>query len=500
MLEDMELDPAELALLGVTEESRRWTPRPWGTTIEYLIDSPLEVGRTNITTALKQIEEVVTCLTFKEIPNTTQNIFKKEIILFTRAQDGCFSQVGRKIGRPTRVNLGSGCLDVVVIKHEVIHSVGFVHEHNRPDRDSFVKINTDKITNQRLRNNVEKWEGKSSYRLYTPYDYHSIMHYVAEHEGVTVIKAHNPHYQNNIRIQNDMSAADEIALNRHFQCPTISLSQHERYMQFHDMNFYHELTQLDIKETEASMRSYILYPYRLLIETSEDVEEIYPQLAGEYRKLPDVEENGRPVWQHSNHQALKLVNNEKRWTIKEIDTAVARSPITTKNMLESSQEWEYYDSNEWVSGFGDVYINLFPDNIAADDEDREGDVLLITGGYDGGRLSNVEMFDPSNPSLVCNLPDMTVARYDHASVGGLVCGGWGGLDSCEELSGAKWRVSHSLQQKRIYHVMWQTPSQEILVMGGGYSEDTTERLQQSGAGWKLKHKTRYGDITNIVSI
>ena len=97
MLEDMELDPEELALMGITEDSRRLTPRPWGTTIEYLIDSPLEVGRTNIKTALRQIKEVVTCLTFKEIPNTTQNLFTKEFILFTSGQPGCFSQVGREL-------------------------------------------------------------------------------------------------------------------------------------------------------------------------------------------------------------------------------------------------------------------------------------------------------------------------------------------------------------------------------------------------------------------
>ena len=130
------------------------------------------------------------------------------------------------------------------------------------------------------------------------------------------------------------------------------------------------------------------------------------------------------------------------------------------------------------------------------DSRTEGDVLLITGGLTDGdeRLSSAEIFDPSNPSLVCNLPAMTVAREAHASVGGLVCGGSGGAEkSCENIDNGQWKVSHSLQQYRAAHVMWQTPSQEILVMGGSRRDnwDTTESLQQSGDGWTLLHDTAY---------
>ena len=54
--------------------------------------------------------------------------------------------------------------------------------------------------------------------------------------------------------------------------------------------------------------------------------------------------------------------------------------------------------------------------------------------------------------------------------------------------------------------MWQSPSQGLILMGGMRStgtEDTTEKLQDDGSsvvGWKLRHKTEYGDITNIASI
>ena len=51
------------------------------------------------------------------------------------------------------------------------------------------------------------------------------------------------------------------------------------------------------------------------------------------------------------------------------------------------------------------------------------DVMLITGGSSSFQ-SSVEIFDPSNPSLTCSLPDMTVTRYEHAAAGMTVCGGY----------------------------------------------------------------------------
>ena len=104
-LEDMEMDLDQLSSMAITQDDRRWTPKPWGTTIEYLIDDQLKVGRNNITTALKQIEEVVSCLTFKEIPNSTRDLHKREYIFFKTGEPGCKSYVGRKNGKPTRVNL-----------------------------------------------------------------------------------------------------------------------------------------------------------------------------------------------------------------------------------------------------------------------------------------------------------------------------------------------------------------------------------------------------------
>ena len=65
-----------------------------------------------------------------------------------------------------------------VIAHELGHVIGFVHEHQRPDRDMYVNINYNNIT-KGYRYAFEKSYSREyiyDYKLF-PYDYDSIMHY-----------------------------------------------------------------------------------------------------------------------------------------------------------------------------------------------------------------------------------------------------------------------------------------------------------------------------------
>ena len=55
----------------------------------------------------------------------------------------CDSRIGFKGGRHV-VKLSDGCLDpeeLGAIQHEVLHALGFFHEHSRKDRDDFVEVN-----------------------------------------------------------------------------------------------------------------------------------------------------------------------------------------------------------------------------------------------------------------------------------------------------------------------------------------------------------------------
>ena len=134
--------------------------------------------------------------------------------------------------------------------------------------------------------NIEVFKTDLEYRLYTPYDYFSITHYRKHVErGNTKIIPHNQHYQDKFPNQNDFSIGDIISLNLHFGC-SIRPEQFSRYMEYYELNIYHEMKQLDVKETKISELSFLLFPFRVFIEVFEDVEDLYPYIAGEYRKVP----------------------------------------------------------------------------------------------------------------------------------------------------------------------------------------------------------------------
>ena len=43
------------------------------------------------------------------------------------------------------LKLGKGCVDKGTVIHELMHAIGFEHEHQRPDRDQYVTIHTDNV-------------------------------------------------------------------------------------------------------------------------------------------------------------------------------------------------------------------------------------------------------------------------------------------------------------------------------------------------------------------
>ena len=58
----------------------------------------------------------------------------------------CSSYIGRvRQTNGQELSIGTNCAVLSVIVHEVLHALGFIHEHTRLDRDTYVIINETNI-------------------------------------------------------------------------------------------------------------------------------------------------------------------------------------------------------------------------------------------------------------------------------------------------------------------------------------------------------------------
>ncbi|XP_078358783.1 uncharacterized protein LOC144643410 isoform X1 [Oculina patagonica] len=137
-----------------------------------LADDLSEVSRGYINSAMEEWGQK-TCLQFREKTDADEDYmeFVYEV--------GCSSYVGRIGGRQT-ISVGNSDGSVVCrhgnIVHEIAHSLGFFHEHSRPDRDQYVSVNWDNIEGG-YQKNFEKETLETVDSLNVGYDYGSVMHY-----------------------------------------------------------------------------------------------------------------------------------------------------------------------------------------------------------------------------------------------------------------------------------------------------------------------------------
>ncbi|XP_072309521.1 zinc metalloproteinase nas-14 [Eucyclogobius newberryi] len=131
--------------------------------IPFVINDAISSRRSDIIRATKMIS-TKTCLTFHERTFETNYLHFKDSL-------GCASYVGF-IGGAQSVFIGSEC-NVGNIVHELLHALGFYHEHTRLDRDSYISIKSHNIMPGAEKNFVKR----AGDTLNVPYDTDSILHY-----------------------------------------------------------------------------------------------------------------------------------------------------------------------------------------------------------------------------------------------------------------------------------------------------------------------------------
>ncbi|XP_060926571.1 hatching enzyme 1.2-like [Limanda limanda] len=131
--------------------------------IPYLISPELASRTEDILSAIAMVTEH-TCLTFHK--RTTEADHMHFMI-----GKGCASYVGI-IGGGQPVFIAPQCIMGNIV-HEILHALGFHHEHTRKDRDQYITILPDNIMKGKQRN--FKIQQGNTFNL--PYDINSILHY-----------------------------------------------------------------------------------------------------------------------------------------------------------------------------------------------------------------------------------------------------------------------------------------------------------------------------------
>ncbi|VDD96610.1 unnamed protein product [Enterobius vermicularis] len=194
---------------GVSRAAKLWP----NARIPYTISSQYTSHeRALLARAVKEYHDK-TCIKF--VPRTSG----EDDYLFIGKVDGCFSEVGRTSGVQV-LSLDNGCLEYATIIHEMMHVVGFYHEHERWDRDDYIDIIWQNIDRAALDQFGKVDLSKTSY-YGQPYDYKSILHYDSlafSKNGYPTMLPKQKGYASTIGNAKDFSEIDLAKINRMYDC------------------------------------------------------------------------------------------------------------------------------------------------------------------------------------------------------------------------------------------------------------------------------------------
>ncbi|XP_057325999.1 protein tolkin-like [Microplitis mediator] len=183
-------------------------------------------------------------------------------LLFTKLQQCQCCYVERKrANTPKFIGLQNHCYKQQIVLHELGHAIGFLHEHNHPDRDKYIEINYFNVE-AGLFNQYTKYSADKVDTLSLPYDYRSIMHYTynlssTDPKSRTIVPIPNDQNENSL-VENGnskLSNGDIAATNLMYQCSSCGKTLYEPSGTFEQPINNNNVTLNDVERCEWRIRA-----------------------------------------------------------------------------------------------------------------------------------------------------------------------------------------------------------------------------------------------------
>ncbi|XP_017002840.2 seminal metalloprotease 1 [Drosophila takahashii] len=191
--------------------------------VQYVIEDNDfgEAHRREILRAISIIE-AKSCVVFK--PATAEE--RSKALVITSKGAGCNSVYLGFRNRVQIVNLqiyplGEGCFRIGSIIHELLHVLGFEHQHVASNRNEYVRIKWENINPEYKINFVNEDKSTSWHDFGEGYDYESVMHYIPKAFSKNGLPTIEPLKEGatNMGQRLYMSEKDIRKLNKMYKCP-----------------------------------------------------------------------------------------------------------------------------------------------------------------------------------------------------------------------------------------------------------------------------------------
>ncbi|XP_042233861.1 low choriolytic enzyme-like [Homarus americanus] len=193
--------------------------KPWPTTnIPLVISSSFNTAaKKGIFQGIRMLHES-TCVRFVSVNKRNQNHVKMQVANVYNTIHGYHN----KPGYVSKVNLRvPGCAEKPAhVTHELMHVLGFFHEHQRMDRDEHIVV---RYENMKKGTNVIDYHVQYNETLGLPYDIGSIMHYGPrgsrkDHHSKTIEARPGEPSSSLMGQRTNLSVIDVARVNRLYRC------------------------------------------------------------------------------------------------------------------------------------------------------------------------------------------------------------------------------------------------------------------------------------------